>query len=516
MKNAVIYARYSSDRQREESIEGQIRVCQDYARRNGFNIINIYTDRALTGRSDKRPGFQMMIRDAATHTFQYVIVYKLNRFSRDRYDSANYKHKLKKQGVKLLSAMENISDDPAGILLESVIEGISEYYSAELSENVIRGMTQSALEGKWPGGNIPLGYKLDKENRLIIDEGKAPIVRAVFQMFLDGMSVPRIVQELNNKKYTTNAGKEFSRSRVYYILHNERYIGVFMWKDIRKDDLIPPIVSKDTFYLAQSKVKKMKKHPYRTNGKYLLSGKIFCAACGSKVAGTSGKSCMGAKYYYYACSHHHKSSRYPYCETKNIRADVLEDLIYSKTNEIISNKAAVQAIARQAVKLQGNTSASLEVQALENRISDVSKKVQNCVRAIESGIISDAVSVSLSENERILAALKDELAKAKLLQESGSLTEEKICYFFEKIGQKAKETEKYKNILLTSLVRAVFICNDYIEIQYNYAEQLPILTNPVRIENSSCESTNGGHNLRTHELNRLIFYKRYFCIRIAV
>lgn len=163
MKDDVIYARYSSDRQREESIEGQIRVCQDYAKRNGFHIINIYTDRALTGRSDKRTGFQMMIRDAATHTFQYVIVYKLNRFSRDRYDSANYKHKLKKQGVKLLSAMENISDDPAGILLESVIEGISEYYSAELSENVIRGMTQSALEGKWPGGNIPLGYKLDEE-----------------------------------------------------------------------------------------------------------------------------------------------------------------------------------------------------------------------------------------------------------------------------------------------------------------------------------------------------------------
>ena len=150
-----------------------------------------------------------------------------------------------------------------------------------------------------------------------------------------------------------------------------------------------------------------------------------------------------------------------------------------------------RSLVRQ-VKLQGSTSASLEVQAFENRIADVSKKVQNRVRAIESGNLSDAVSDSLSENERILAALRDELAKAKLLQESESLTEEKICYFFEKIGQKAKETEKYKNILLTSLVRAVFICNDYIEIQYNYTEQLQILANPVRIENSSCESTNGG------------------------
>ena len=149
---AVIYARYSSDRQREESIEGQLRVCEDYARRNNITILHTYADRAMTGRSDQRPEFQMMIRDAATMAFNVILVYKLNRFARNRYDSAKYKHKLKKYGVKVVSAMENIADDPSGILLESVIEGMAEYYSAELSENVLRGMTQNALEGKWPGG----------------------------------------------------------------------------------------------------------------------------------------------------------------------------------------------------------------------------------------------------------------------------------------------------------------------------------------------------------------------------
>ena len=169
---AVIYARYSSDRQREESIEGQIRICEDYARRNGMTIVHVYADRALSGRSDRRPEFQMMIRDAGTSAFSVVLVYKLNRFARNRYDSAKYKHRLKKHGVKLVSAMENIADDPSGILLESVIEGMAEYYSAELSENVMRGMTENALEMKWPGGIVPLGYKLDKDHHLIIDEEK--------------------------------------------------------------------------------------------------------------------------------------------------------------------------------------------------------------------------------------------------------------------------------------------------------------------------------------------------------
>lgn len=151
MRNAVIYARYSSDRQREESIEGQIRVCEEYAKRNVLSVLEVYSDRALTGRTDKRPEIQLMIKEAASRMFEIVIVYKLNRFARNRYDSASYKHKLKKYGVKVVSAMENIADDPSGILLESVIEGMAEYYSAELSENVIREQTENILESKWAG-----------------------------------------------------------------------------------------------------------------------------------------------------------------------------------------------------------------------------------------------------------------------------------------------------------------------------------------------------------------------------
>ena len=130
--------------------------------------------------------------------------------------------------------------------------------------------------------------------------------------------------------------------------------------------------------------------------------------------------------------------------------------------------------------------------------------------------MSNALVESLNENERTLDVLKEKLAKASLMQGSGLLTEEKIQFFFETIREKAKETEKYNDILLTSLVRAVYICNEYVEIQYNYAEQLPILTNPVRIESCSYKCTNGGRILPPYELNKLQFYESYFCIRTAV
>lgn len=236
----------------------------------------------------------------------------------------------------------------------------------------------------------------------------------------------------------------------------------------------------------------MKSSSYRTNNNYLLAGKAFCASCGAKVSGTSGKSQNGTKYCYYGCSHHHRSARYEYCETKNIRADVLEKLVCDKTHEILSSKKAIKEIARQAVKLRPRNESELEIRAIKNHISSCQKKIDNCIKAIENGVMSNALVESLNENERTLDVLKEKLAKASLMQGSGLLTEEKIQFFFETIREKAKETEKYNDILLTSLVRAVYICNEYVEIQYNYAEQLPILTNPVRIESCSYKCTNGG------------------------
>ena len=178
MKNAVIYARYSSTNQNEQSIDGQLRECRAFAEREGYTVIETYVDRALTGRNDNRPDFQRMIIDAKKRQFQYVIVYKLDRFARNRYDSAIYKHKLKQCGVKVISATENISDNPEGVILEAVLEASAEYYSLELSQKIKRGYRESMMKGNYIGGSVPLGYKVVNK-KLVIDEATEHIIKAI-------------------------------------------------------------------------------------------------------------------------------------------------------------------------------------------------------------------------------------------------------------------------------------------------------------------------------------------------
>ena len=162
MENAVIYAWYSCSNQTEQSIEGQVRVCKDYAKKHNMNNVETYIDRAMSGTNDHRPDFQRMLKDSNKKKWSYVLVYKLDRFSRDKYESTIHKHHLKKNGVKLISAMENIPDTPEGIVLEALLEGMNQYYSAELSQKVKRGMRESRIKGHYTGGNVTYGYSLKR------------------------------------------------------------------------------------------------------------------------------------------------------------------------------------------------------------------------------------------------------------------------------------------------------------------------------------------------------------------
>lgn len=154
---AVIYARYSSDNQREASIEGQIRECTAFAEKNGITVLRHYIDRAISAKTDNRPEFQNMIKDSNKKLFDMIIVWKLDRFARNRYDSARYKAQLKRNGIKVVSATEVISDGAEGIILESMLEGFAEYYSVDLSEKVVRGMTDNTLKCMFNGGTLPMG-----------------------------------------------------------------------------------------------------------------------------------------------------------------------------------------------------------------------------------------------------------------------------------------------------------------------------------------------------------------------
>lgn len=260
---AVIYARYSSDNQREESIEGQLRECTAFAQKNDITILRNYIDRAFSAKTDNRPAFQEMIKDSGKKLFDVIIVWKLDRFARNRYDSARYKAALKKNGVKVVSATEVISEGAEGIILESVLEGYAEYYSADLSEKVIRGMTENALKGKFNGGRLPIGYIVDEEHHLQIDPTMAPFILEAYKRYADGATMTQIKDWLNEQGVSSKRGMPMNYNNVQLLLHNRRYIGEFRYRDIVVPMGIPPIVPKELFDRVQERMAKNKKAPAR-------------------------------------------------------------------------------------------------------------------------------------------------------------------------------------------------------------------------------------------------------------
>lgn len=260
---AVIYARYSSDNQREESIESQLRECTAYCQKNEITIVRTYIDRALSAKTDNRPDFQRMIKDSAKGLFDVALVWKLGRFARNRYDSARYKAQLKKYGVKVLSATENISEGPEGIILESLLEGMAEYYSAELAEKVIRGHTENALKCKYNGGTPTFGYTIDSERHYQIDPCIAPAVLEMFTRYDNGATMKEIRDYLNDTGVTTVRGKAIDLNFVAAILHNRKFLGEYKYREIVIPNGIPSIVPQDLFDRVQGKLAKNKKAPAR-------------------------------------------------------------------------------------------------------------------------------------------------------------------------------------------------------------------------------------------------------------
>ena len=295
---AVIYARYSSDSQREASIEGQLRDCKDYAEKNGITVVGTYIDRAYSAKTDDRPDFQRMIKDSAKKIFDVVLVWKLDRFARNRFDAVNYKYQLEKNGVHLVSAMEPISQGPEGIMVESMLIGMAEYYSAELALKVARGERENALQCKYNGGIVPLGFTIGKEDRLYrIDPETAPIVQEIFTRYANGEPAEKIAASLNERGLRTRTGRPFVKNSFFQIF----YIGEYRYKDIVTPGGIPAIVDEDLFNRVQQRFEQNKiahGRPAKENVSYLLTTKLFCGKCGTLMGGESGTSYMGNTYYF--------------------------------------------------------------------------------------------------------------------------------------------------------------------------------------------------------------------------
>ena len=403
---AVIYARYSSDNQREESIEGQIRECTAYAEKNGITVVKHYIDRAISAKTDNRPEFQQMIKDSDKKLFDIVLVWKLDRFARNRYDSARYKTQLKKNGVKLMSATEIISEGPEGIILESVLEGYAEYYSADLAEKVVRGQTENILKGRCNGGRGTFGYTLDSERKFHIDPLTSPFVLESFKKYNEGSTMKEIRDWLNENGIKNPVGGVFTYNSVEHMLKNRRYIGELKFRDVVVPDAIPPIVPLELFEDVQEKIAKNKKAPARRKAEddYLLTTKLFCGYCGALMFGESGTSRTGEVHRYYKCA---TAKKHKGCKKKTVRKQWLEDLVVNQTMQLVRDDAAMESIIAKVMELQDRENTNLPL--YEKQLRDAESGIQNMLNAIQAGILTSSTKERLEQLEETIMAVRNDM-----------------------------------------------------------------------------------------------------------
>ncbi len=487
---AVIYARYSSDNQREESIEGQIRECTAFAEKNGITILRHYIDRAYSAKTDNRPEFQNMIKDSSKKLFDTIIVWKLDRFARNRYDSARYKALLKRNGVKVVSATELISNGSEGIILESVLEGVAEYYSADLSEKVSRGMTENALKCKHNGGRYPIGYMIDDKQHLQIDPVVAPIVIDIFKMYDEGATIKQIIDVLNEQGIANHLGYgKLSYDSVRHMLKNRRYIGEYSFRDIVISNGIPAIVPEDLFERVQQRMEKNRKAPARNKAEddYLLTTKLFCGYCGAYLCGDSGTNRRGQTYRYYKCVSVKKKKGN--CHKKPVRKEWIEDLVVNEIVKIVMDDATVEAIVSAVMDLQEKENTNIPL--YEQQIQETNKGIQNLLKAIQEGILSRALVERLKE----LQVYKEEL-ESKLKSESmikPKVSAEYVTSWLHRFRQTKVNNKEHRKVLIDTFVNAIFLYDDKIDIVLNYDKGTSTITFDEL--NTCLKGTTGGSNL---------------------
>ena len=462
---AVIYARYSSDNQREESIEGQIRECTAYAEKNGITVVKHYIDRALSAKTDNRPDFQQMIKDSEKRVFDFVLVWKLDRFARNRYDSAHYEYQLERNHVKLVSATEPISDSPAGIMVKSMLTGMAEYYSAELSEKVVRGMTENVLKGKYNGGTIPIGFKVDEEKFFQIDPLKAPFVVEAFQRYNDGATMKELMNWLNDSGVTTNRNQKFTYNSIQTLLTNRRYIGENRFKDIVMPDSIPVIIEKELFDSVQDKIAKNRRAPARHKAEddYLLTTKLFCGMCGAMMFGECGTGRNKVVHHYYKCA---TAKRFKTCKKKTVRKEWLEDLAIAETMKLIQDDAVIDAIVAEVMELQDQENTTLPL--LEKQMREVENGIENMLNAIQAGVLTNSTKSRLEKLEAQQKELEVRIAEEKIARPR--LSENQVRFWLTRFRKLDPNVKSHRETLINTFVNAVYLYDEKVLITFNYKD----------------------------------------------
>lgn len=393
-------------------------MCREYAKKKGYTCVATYADKAISGRSvEHRVEFLRMVDSAKAQRFDVLIVDKVDRFGRNRYDSAIYKRELKQAGVKVEYASQHIEDSPEGVILESLLEGLAEYYSLNLAREAVKGLTENALKGWHCGGRAPFGLRLipagGKSKKYAINEQEAPLVRRVFELVAGGKTYPTVIKE-TEKQAIAIRGRPLGKNSIHDILRNERYKGTFIWNQgsrknqrqeredcIRIPNAFPAIVDPELFDRVQERLNG-RKCPAKRGGRRaekvnILAGKVMCGKCGSSLV-RHVHGVNKVRYDYLACNLRKRSKE---CDAKMVREDYVTNLVlHSLKQQVFSEegkKRIIERLGRHLKEQSGHYEEQLQRLTVERR--ECQRTVDNVVRAVSQGFISDALREQLHSAE---------------------------------------------------------------------------------------------------------------------
>lgn len=464
--NAVIYARYSSHSQTEQSIEGQLRDCHEYARRYDINVVGEYIDRATSGMTDERPEFQRMIADAAKKQFERVIVWKLDRFARNRYDSALYKHRLKQYGIRVISAMENVGEGDESILLEALLEASAEYYSLDLKKKIKRGQRENIAKGKYCGGPIPYGYKLI-DGKLRVDDKTAPTVRFLFEQYASGVPMKEIIDELTRRGVRGSRGGALTYNTFSRVLTNTTYIGQYKYKGDVVPDLAEPMIDADLFERTQAVVKANAHAPAANKAEvdYLLQGKAFCGKCGSHMVGESGRGKNGDTYYYYACANRKKRHT---CKKKNEKKDFIEWYVVEQTVQYVLTPQHIENVAKAIVAQYDNEFSGSKMDECEKQIRQLDRELNKLVDALIDApkAAHKRIYEKMESLEAQKAAAESDLIKLRIASDI-RLTENEVRAWLKKFCTGDLFDPEFRRNIIDAFINCIYLYDDRVIIFYN-------------------------------------------------
>ena len=466
-QQAVIYARYSSHSQKEESIEQQVEECMAFAALNGYKVIRVYPDKALSGRTDKRPQFQKMMRDAEKREFGIVIAYKSNRIARNMLQALQYEAKLDMFGIKTLYAKEEFGNTAAGRFALRTMMNVNQFYSENMAEDIRRGMRDNAEACK-VNGALPLGYVKGKDGKYAIEPKEADLVREIYAMVFDGVAFIDIANELNGRGLKTKQGNRWNKNSFHRILSNDNYIGVYRHSGIVKEDGIPPILDKEVFYAMQKHLE-TKSNPRgkhrRDSADYLLTGKIYCGPCGSPMVGIAGTSHTGALHYYYTCQNKRTGGD---CKKKNAKKEDVELAVTLLTHKFILRDDVIEWIADSALEVLMDAGKDAEIEAMEAELAEVNKARKNIMTAIEQGIITATTKDRLLELESQAVTLEKSIALAKAVVREKTIDKERLIFSMEQLRDGDVRSKEFQKRLIDTFVKAVYLWDERIEVDYYY------------------------------------------------